>query len=202
MVTAWDLNNRSPRFFSKHTYGKFTETELDHNLTLSEMVLASAVTPYYFRPAEINGNFYISGDNVAMSPAMFAYYLAKELDQQEIRVLSVGATNELAEKIDVSASLLEWATRLSALTGPVKKHTQDYMTEYLLKKDGYDFQKFELDTTYDQEQSLYNDYDKRLPVLTEMSQDFIYQNRDGVDRIIEKIIHEKFTCTREIEQGS
>lgn len=174
MITAWDINNRSPRFFSKDSYGKYEETFLDHNLTLSQMVLASAVTPYYFRPAEIKGNYYISGDNVAMSPAMFAYYLAKEQKKDNIRVVSVGATNELAEKIDVKASLLEWATRLTSLNAPVKKHTQDYMTEYLLKKEGHDFYKFELDTTYAFEQKLYNDYQKRLPRLQEMSQDFIY----------------------------
>ena len=93
MVTAWDINNRSPRFFSKWSYGRFQESDLDHNLTLSEMVLASAVTPYYFRPAAIRDNYYISGDNVAMSPAMFAYYYAKELKKEEIRIVSVGATN-------------------------------------------------------------------------------------------------------------
>lgn len=168
-VVAWDINNRSPRFFSKYSYGKYQENKLDHNLTLSEMVLASAVTPYYFRPAEIKNNFYISGDNVAMSPAMFAYYYAKELKKEEIRVVSVGATNELAEKIDVKASLLEWASRLSSLNAPVKKHTQDYMVEYLSKKDGYDFYKFELDTTDDFEMALYNNYHKRLPLLLEKS---------------------------------
>lgn len=122
-MTAWDINNRSPRFFSKKTFGKFTQKELDHNLTLSDMITASAVTPYYFTPAEFNGNYYISGDNVAMSPAMFAYYLAQDLGEENIRVVSVGATNELAEKIDVTASLLEWATRLTSLNAPVKKHT-------------------------------------------------------------------------------
>ena len=130
-----------------------------------------------------------------MSPAMFAYYLAKDLGKEDIRVVSVGATNELAEKIDVTASLLEWATRLTSLNGPVKKHTQDYMTEYLLKKDGYDFHKFELDTTYEFEQELYNDYQKRLSILQEKSQDFIYQNRDSVDRMVEQLVHEKFSCS-------
>lgn len=133
------------------------------------MVVASGATPYYFKPFQYGENSYISGDNIAMSPAMFAYYLAKELNKDNIRVVSVGATNELAEKIDVTASLLEWATRLTSLNGPVKKHTQDYMTEYLLKKDGHNFHKFELDTTYEFEQSLYNDYQKRLSKLQEMS---------------------------------
>ena len=55
-VIAWDLNNRTPRFFSKESYEKYTKEKdatVNHHLSLSEMVLASAVTPYYFRPAEI-----------------------------------------------------------------------------------------------------------------------------------------------------
>ena len=36
------------------------------------MVLASAATPLYFTPTEIDKDFYISGENVALSPAMFA----------------------------------------------------------------------------------------------------------------------------------
>jgi hypothetical protein len=87
------------------------------------MVTASGSTPYYFKPFNVGKNFYISGDNVAVSPAMFAYYLAKDLGKEQIRVISIGATNELAEKIDVTASLLEWAKRLTSLAGPVKKHT-------------------------------------------------------------------------------
>ena len=38
------------------------------------MVLASAATPYYFKPVMIPGHTspFISGDNVAQSPAMYA----------------------------------------------------------------------------------------------------------------------------------
>jgi len=101
------------------------------------MTWLSANTPYYFKPALIDGNVYISGDNVAISPAMFAFYYANEtkgIAAERIRIISVGATNELADKIDKKASLLEWALRLTSLNGPVKKHTQDYMTEFLLRR--------------------------------------------------------------------
>ena len=74
------------------------------------------------------------------------------------------------------------------------------MTEYLLKKDGYDFYKFELDTTYEFEQELYNVHQKRLPILESKSQDMIYENRDGVDRLVEKLVHEKFTCVDPLVQ--
>jgi hypothetical protein len=42
------------------------------------MTWASANTPYYFKPAVINDNVYISGDNMAISPALFSYYYANE----------------------------------------------------------------------------------------------------------------------------
>ena len=43
-------------------------------MTLMNMTVASAATPYYFTPAKINDNEYISGDNLAVSPALEAYY--------------------------------------------------------------------------------------------------------------------------------
>jgi hypothetical protein len=103
------------------------------------MTWASANTPYYFKPATINKNVYISGDNMAISPALFAYYYANEelgKTSQEIRIVSIGSTNELAEKIDTKASLLDWAVRLTSLSGPVKKHTMDYMVNHILSENG------------------------------------------------------------------
>lgn len=34
LMTAWDINNRSPRFFSKFSFGKYESKNVDHNLTL------------------------------------------------------------------------------------------------------------------------------------------------------------------------
>ena len=101
------------------------------------MTWASAATPMYFTPAKMTSEkdkYYISGDNIAMSPAM--YSLLHKLNQnpdEKIRLLSIGGTNEVYEEIDGKVSVLDWATRLSKLASPVKKHTMDYMTEYLLR---------------------------------------------------------------------
>lgn len=101
------------------------------------MVWASATTPYYFRPATIKGedandktNLYLSGDNIALSPALYAYLHANEKlgkDLKHLRVVSVGAINEEADKIDTKTSLIEWVGRLTSLMNPVKKHTMDYL---------------------------------------------------------------------------
>ena len=102
LITAWDYNNRSPRFFTKVTSSRLTDPELNHNLPLKDMTWASASTQYYFRPSVIGNSTFMSGDNVAQSPAMFAFYYANEIRNvslNDIRVVSVGSTRELPEKI-------------------------------------------------------------------------------------------------------
>lgn len=68
MITAWDYNHRSPRFFTKANalkWTKHTTEDYNHDMTLGQMTLASTSTPYYLRPAEIKGDTYISGDYLA-----------------------------------------------------------------------------------------------------------------------------------------
>lgn len=82
-LLAWDASNRTPRFFNKKTALKYKKenegvgAEFDHDLKLSEMTMASAATPYYFNPFKLTKDgedtFFLSGDNIAMSPALFAY---------------------------------------------------------------------------------------------------------------------------------
>jgi len=46
---------------------------------------------------------YVSGDNIALSPALYAFLHANEklgIDPSKIRVVSVGSINELADRID------------------------------------------------------------------------------------------------------
>lgn len=122
------------------------------------MILASGASHYYFHPAEIGctedipscktPHYYISGDNIALSPAMYAYLHANEvleprIDLDKIRVVSVGNYNTLPEKIDSKTSLLAWVGRLASLNAPVKKHTMDYMVADFLNENGMDFWKFD-----------------------------------------------------------
>lgn len=90
LLTSWDLNKRSPRFFTKWSYdhlgmlemegenGMEMTTKHDHHMSLLNMTMATSSTPFYFSPAKIKEHFYISGDNIAMSPAMYAFYYANE----------------------------------------------------------------------------------------------------------------------------
>jgi len=48
---------------------------------LGAMTLASMSAPTYFEPATIDKDVYISGDNVAKSPALFSYMFTKKHTQ-------------------------------------------------------------------------------------------------------------------------
>jgi len=94
-LTAWDLNNRTPRFFSKWS-AKYWNTQTFHNdLTLGQMTLASMSTPEFVEPYTINSEVYISGDNVAKSPSLFAYLFTKK--RVEERLFDSQSKAKLAE---------------------------------------------------------------------------------------------------------
>lgn len=97
MITAWDVNNRTPRFFSKWYQKNEQKPTFNHNMPLLDMVWASASTQYYFKPAVVDGAVYISGTNIAKSPAMFAYLYATEkigVKEEDVRMVSIGSTIE------------------------------------------------------------------------------------------------------------
>lgn len=71
-LISWDINQRAPRFYTKFAYDTIGE-EGNMTLSLLNMTWANAATVMYFTPAHIQDSFYISGDNVAKSPAMFSY---------------------------------------------------------------------------------------------------------------------------------
>lgn len=137
----------------------------------------------------------MSGDNVAISPAMFAYFYAierKSIDPKNIRVVSVGATNELPDKLDKKTSLLEWVTRLASLNAPVKKHTMDFMASYLLYQNGLGFTKFQVDTDSSALSDLFSKSD-RSEDLEDLFEDMI-QRTDTyqLQKLVEDIVISRF----------
>lgn len=198
LLISWDVNNRTPRLFSKWSYKNVKDPANDHHLTLAQMTVASAATPQYFLPAKYNGNFYISGENVASSPAMFAYLTAVEKNgknKEDVRIVSVGSTNQLPDRIQQNVGLLDWAQRLTTLNSPVKQHTMDYMTNFLLKKDKHTFHKFQIDTSADWESDFYLISGSRKATLTQKSQEMIYTNMWKINRVLDDIVKERFECT-------
>lgn len=197
MITAWDLTNAKPIYFSKLLQSK-ENVENQQKHTLGDMTFASATTPYYFSAAKIGDTMYISGDQVAVSPAMSAHYTihnrkdqkALEIIEKKLRIVSVGATNEKSEKIDVKQNLQRWAYKLTSLNAAVKKHTQDYLTEYLLRENNHHIHKYELTTTLLQEQDLYL-RGRRLATLRKMASDMIEENDERLIEVLKDIVIEK-----------
>lgn len=137
LITAWDFNNRSPRFYSKWYQKNEDKTIFNHNMSFLDMVWTSANTQYYFMPAVVDGDVYMSGSNYAKSPALYAYLYATErlgVKQADINMVSVGSTNEEPELIGDNVGLLDWVSRLTSLASSVKVHTMNYMLEYILRE--------------------------------------------------------------------
>lgn len=193
-ITAWAINDRTPRFFSQFSQKNWTEKKFNHDMTLNNMVLASAATPYYFKPVMIEGHVspFISGDNVAQSPAMYAMLNAvqnknvktdKKVDQKDVRIISIGAINEKSSSISKNTGLINWAVRLSSLNAPVKRHTMDYFANEILRKEGHNFHKFEIQTTVEESEDLYYT-ENRIHKLMYYAQDMIWENAVDINYLL------------------
>ena len=89
----------------------------------------SAAQPLYIDPYVKDKDTFISGDHNAQSPALFAFYQAMQngKDPSKIRVVSVGAFYERAEKITSKTSLTSWISRLFELRTDNKAYSMDYL---------------------------------------------------------------------------
>lgn len=195
-LLAWDVNDRSPRLFTKWAYEHIPDTSdaVDHTMSLLNMTWASASTPMYFKPAKIEDKYYISGDNAARSPAMFSYLHAHLSGIHNMTVVSVGSTNEKST-ISEGQSPIAWLSSAFDLGMPVKVHTMDYMTDYMLRRHDGKFYKFEVQTDSDFENSLYYDYDDRTKIMEQLTSQMIQYNWVQATTLITDMIHERFDCT-------
>ena len=95
MITAWELDSHPPCFFTKSQTVTYNQPKFRNSLT--NMTFVSANNPLYFKPAQINETYYMSGDFVAVSPAMFAYeYVSnhKNISLDQIRIVSIGSVKD------------------------------------------------------------------------------------------------------------
>ena len=61
--------------------------------------------------------------------------------------MTVGNVDYTADKLSDSVGIVGWANRLYELTDPVKKYTQNYMIEHILRKNKQLWYKFDLQVT-------------------------------------------------------
>lgn len=104
------------------------------------MTLASMSAPEYFEPATINSNVYISGDNVAKSPAFFAYqFIKKQTASKNVRVVSIGSVAEEPSATElIQYSLTDWYMYLMTEQHSFTKNTMDFMLRTIVEQDQVD----------------------------------------------------------------
>jgi patatin-like phospholipase/acyl hydrolase len=145
MYPAWDITNKKPLFFSTDIVKSETKdnTQSLYNMAYDDMILSSATNPTYFTSSEIKYGtenktaFLFGGNTVASSPALYSHFLTshfKKINTKNIQIVSVGAIDYAADKLTSSVGIVGWAERLYELTDPVKKYTQNYMIEHILRK--------------------------------------------------------------------
>jgi patatin-like phospholipase/acyl hydrolase len=156
MMPAWDSTNKEPVFFSKFTYQNYSDEDPMYAIPLRDMVWASNTNPSFFGSAKITwpgndkGNLFFGGDTVATCPALYSHFLMSnfwDMPTSNITMVAVGNKDYNSDKISSTVSVLDWVSRLYTLTGPVKKYTQNYMVEHILRKFNRDWNYFFLPTS-------------------------------------------------------
>jgi hypothetical protein len=199
MLISWDVQNRTPRMYSKWAAANLNSTRANHNIPVSYMTLASAATSTFFLPLEYKGDILISGENVAASPALFAFLDATDkskIDPKTIKVVSIGSFNALADLVNEDSGMLDWASRLLTLNAPVKRHTMDYMMHFQLRDpDGSSrFHKYEVNVQPDWDRDFYLETGSREKVLKQKSQEMIYAYQFDINEVLKTIIFDAFDC--------
>lgn len=145
LFPAWDITNKNPLFFSNHVGKDTTNTNDVYNMSFKNMTLASATNPNYFTSANItypitddkNGSHqFFGGNTVAASPSLYSHFLTShfiEIPISKIRMVTVGNLYVAPERLAKNVGIVGWASRLYTLTDPVKKRTQNYMIEHILR---------------------------------------------------------------------
>ena len=76
------------------------------------------------------------------------YATQRKLEQgEDVRVVTIGSTNELPDAIDEHLSLIQWADRLTTLTEESKEHSMNYMLDYNMRKRGHEHYHWNLDVS-------------------------------------------------------
>ena len=107
LFPAWNDKDRHPLFFSlAHKKGSLSNrTEYD-NMSLSQMITASASNQVYFNPyvfeSDDGKENIIGGGSIAESPAMYSFFSADQflkVDPKKISMTVVGALHKDTAKI-------------------------------------------------------------------------------------------------------
>ena len=191
LIPAWDVVERKPWLYTKTAK---TIEGAEQGVTLDQAALRSAVNPVYYRPLAAGDKTFISGNNIAASPALLSFLEATEGGSAQLKdinhVVSIGAVNVRPDKIPENIGLIEWASRVDSLTSWSKLHTQDYLLENIMSEAGKTFTKFNLPISFDEDSQLQN-MNERIEQLIYLKNDMINNNRNRAEAVLEEIVKEK-----------
>lgn len=110
----------------------------------------------------------------------------------KIEMVVVGNKDFSSNKISNTVSVLDWVQRIYQLTGPVKKYTQNYMVEHILRKSRRDWNYFNIQTQQTFSfLSLLAD-EKKIQAVKTNSDEMINSNMAQTQRVIQKIVLDRF----------
>ena len=219
LFPAWDITDKNPIFFSK-TIANNERAEVNngtspasiYTMKFKEMVLASATNPNYFTSAAIHFNpknatqkaQFFGGNTVASSPALYSHFLTshfKGIDTKKIRIVTIGNVDYTADKLSSTVGIVGWANRLYELTDPVKKYTQNYMIEHILRKNKQLWYKFDLQVTKTFSWFSIFKNSKNHDLIKSNSDEMINNNMIEAQRLIQQIVAERFKDIYSCDQG-
>ena len=157
------------------------------------MTLASMSSPEFVEPAVIKNDVYISGDNVAKSPALFAYmFTKKRVQDHNIRVIRIGTINEEPMSSELNQySLIDWFSYLMKNNHNWVQHTMDYMLESITEQNNHEYYKFELKRDAQWMNQLSLSHNKTAHAY-EAAEIIINSQRQELDNVLNQLIYEKF----------
>ena len=137
----------------------------------------SGCNPMYFKPCKEGQQIFLSGNNVAESPAMLAFLTAKEngINEKDIEIVSIGSISQRADKVSANIGIVEWISRISSLQGASKRFSQDYLVYYMHQIYGNTFTKINLKVDVEKDKELEKMKDK-LHTLNNLKEDMINDN--------------------------
>ena len=206
-LTAWDLDNRTPRFFTKASARDWTNQTFSNDLDVGEMVLASMSAIEYFEPASIKSisggknNTYISGDNVAKSPALFSYLDHKrqldtlggygDIANKTYTVVSIGSVRNAPRFGLLSQySVSDWFHSLLKHNHDHVENTMDYMLRTLLDHNDNSYYKFEARMSEEWLNTISLSSNKTAQA-EQIAETIIQENKISLDQALNKLIKSK-----------
>lgn len=135
VVPAYNLSRKgTPEALHLFRSHKAKENPSKYNYSLFDVIRATAAAQTYFKPHQINGEYFVDGGTICNSPTLVAYEEGIKLGYKDISILSIacGRKNTPFDVSDFDGGMLEWAEPMIDLL----LDSQQNMTNYFSEKKG------------------------------------------------------------------